>query len=140
MLRTAIVALVSCSLLACSSGPTTHPIEKIGCVTCSQPSSAPPVITFVLVPSSITKGADGTYQLTVTISFTDEDDGEHSVRLATDAFTLEAPLPAGAPNAIVSTPISLPATATKGTLDFALTVVSPSGVSSLPYNDSIFLL
>ncbi len=138
-MRTAFLALVSCSLLACSSAPTNR-VEKSICITCNQPASAPPVITFVLVPSSITKGTSGTYELGVTISFTDEDDGEHSVRIATDAFTLETPLPVSAPNSIVSTAISLPPSATKGTLDFALTVVSPNGVSSLPYEDSIFLL
>jgi hypothetical protein len=140
-MRSVFLALAACSLLACSSAPSTNRLERIACVSCNTaPSSAPPVITFVLVPSSIKTTADGTYDLGVTLSFTDEDDGPHSVRIETASFTLEAPLPVGAPNALVSTGLSLPDGAPKGTLDFSLTVVSSSGVESAPYKDSVFLL
>ncbi len=140
-MRSVVLALATCSLLACSSAPSTNRLERIACVSCdSTPSSGPPLITFVLVPSSIEPAADGTYKLGVTLSFTDENDGPHSVRIETSSFTLEAPLPVGAPNSLVSTELALPAGEAKGTLDFSLTVVSSSDVESVPYKDSVFLL
>ena len=141
-MRNVVMVLAACSLLGCSSPASDRVPREIACAgpCAAEPSSSPPVITFVIVPQSITRGDDGRYTLGVTIAFTDDDDGPHYVRVATSSFTLEAPLPTGAPNALLSTSMVLPESASAGTLDFALNVVSSSGVESKPYEDSIFLL
>lgn len=140
-MRNVVIFLAACSLFGCSS-PGPQRAQTIECgASCAGDPASTPVITFVLVPSSITKGVDGQYTLGFALSYTDdENDAAHSVRIQTDSFTVEAPLPIGAPNAILGASLPLPASATKGTLDFELSVVSNSGGVSKPYSDSIFLL
>ena len=139
-MRNVVILLAACSLLGCSS-PGPQRVQDIQCMSCSSDPASTPVITFVNVPSSITRGSDGLYDLGFALSFTDDqNDGEHSVRIETGSFTLETPLPIQAPNSILSASVQLPGDATKGSLDFKLTVVSSSGGTSKPYSDSIFLL
>ncbi len=139
-MRNVVILLAACSLLGCSS-PGPQRVNEIQCVGCAADPASTPVITFINVPSSITRGSDGLYNLGFALSFTDDqNDGAHSVRIETDSYTLEAPLPIEAPSSILSASVQLPEDAMKGTLDFKLTVVSSSGGASKPYSDSLFLL
>lgn len=141
-MRNVVVFLAACSLFGCSSPGPEWRAQEIQCgALCSSEPASTPVITFVLMPSSITRGDDGVYRLGFALSYTDDqNDGSHSVRIESGTFTLEAPLPIEAPNAILSPSVPLPEGTSNGTLDFTITVVSDTGGSSKPYRDSVFLL
>lgn len=131
--------LAMSALLGCSSpSPTTTDAQACATASCEDAGS-PPIITFMEVPSSVSRQS-GTYTLGVVLSYVDDGERVAALHFESSALTTDATLPGFAEDGMYRTTVTLPRETQAGVLDVTLTLVSASGLSSAPYKSSVDLL
>jgi hypothetical protein len=108
---------------------------------CGSTRPAPPVIDSLTMPATATLGASGTYDLTGTLHFHDDDDGVATLRVRLPALALSYDTMLAVHFQRGDLPIALhfSASTPKGDLEYQVNLIDLSGLESVPRTEHVTL-